>query len=156
MSVVILLAAAAILAGVVVVAMGRGGELERSRPRLPAQSDLRTWSDVAEYRPPGALLGYDAAATEHALALIARTIAERDAEIDWLRQRLADVQPDGDPGLPGQPGSGTDPDERSAVGRDDSLPAASWPGPQAAAEDPAVQAGYSVLPGPYGQAGEDA
>ena len=34
-------------------------------------------------------------------------------------------------------------------------PAAGWPGPRVAAEDPAVQAGYSVLPGPYGQAGED-
>jgi hypothetical protein len=89
--VVIVLAAAVILGGVVVVAMGRGGELSRERPDLPARSDFRTWSDVARYRPPPALLGYHAGATEHALSLIARTIAERDAEIDWLRNRLAEV-----------------------------------------------------------------
>jgi hypothetical protein len=39
-------------------------------------------------------MGYHAAATERALALIARTIAERDAEIDWLRRRLAELQPE--------------------------------------------------------------
>jgi hypothetical protein len=91
--VAIVLAAAVILGGIIVVAMGKGGELSRERPDLPARADFRSWSDVADYRPPGALLGYHAAATEHALALIARTIAERDAEIDWLRRRLAEVQP---------------------------------------------------------------
>ena len=91
MPVVFILAAAAILGGVVVVAMGRGGELGRDRSELPARSEFRTWSDVAGYRPPPALLGYHAGATEHALSLIARTIAERDAEIDWLRKRLAEV-----------------------------------------------------------------
>ena len=91
MSVVVIVVAAVILGGVVVVAMGRGGELSRDRPELPARSDFRTWSDVAGYRPPPALLGYHAGATEYALSLIARTIAERDAEIDWLRNRLAEV-----------------------------------------------------------------
>ena len=93
MLVAIVLAAAVILGGIIVVAMGKGGELSRERPELPARADFRSWSDVAHYRPPGGLLGYHAAATEHALALIARTIAERDAEIDWLRRRLAEVQP---------------------------------------------------------------
>jgi hypothetical protein len=130
---VIFLAAAVILGGVVVVAMGRGGELARGRPRLPARTDLRTWSDVARYRPPAALLGYHAGATEHALALIARTIAERDAEIDWLRQRLAEVVPDADPGIPRQ--------SAGAV-------------PAEAQEPPAVQAGLAAQPAPYSPAGE--
>jgi hypothetical protein len=91
--VAIVLAAVVILVGVIVVAMGKGGELSRERPELPARTNFRSWSDVASYRPPGALLGYHAAATERALMLIARTIAERDAEIEWLRQRLAEVQP---------------------------------------------------------------
>jgi hypothetical protein len=95
--VVIFLAAAVILGGVVVVAMGRGGELSRERPELASRSDFRTWSDIARYRPPAALLGYHAGATEHALSLIARTLAERDAEIDWLRKRLAEVQPESVP-----------------------------------------------------------
>jgi hypothetical protein len=91
-AIVIVLAAVAILAGVVVVAMGRGGELARERPAEPAVTDFRAWSDVASYRPPGALLGYHAGATEYALAQVARVIAERDAEIDLLRRRLAAAQ----------------------------------------------------------------
>jgi hypothetical protein len=91
-SAVIVIAAIVILAGVVVVAMGRGGELARDQPAEPAASDFRTWYDVASYRPPGALLGYDAAATEHALGEIARAMADRDAEIDVLRRRLAAVE----------------------------------------------------------------
>jgi hypothetical protein len=91
-AIVIVLAAGVILAGVVVVAMGRGGELARDQRAEPAATDFRTWSDVASYRPPGALLGYDAGATEYALAQVARAIAERDAEIDLLRRRLAAAQ----------------------------------------------------------------
>jgi hypothetical protein len=86
---VIVIAALVILAGVVVVAMGRGGELSRDQPAEPAATDFRTWYEVASYRPPGALLGYDAGATERALTEIAQAIADRDAEIDELRQRLA-------------------------------------------------------------------
>jgi hypothetical protein len=93
--VAIVLAAAVILGGVVVVAMGRGGELSRERPELPLQTDFRNWSDVAEYQPPPALIGYDARATQHALSLIARTLAERDAEIEWLRNRIAELRPAG-------------------------------------------------------------
>jgi hypothetical protein len=92
--VVLLLAALVIVGGIAVVAMGKGGELSRERPDLPAPADFRTWSDVADYRPPAALLGYHAGATVQALALVARTIAEQDAEIDWLRSRLAEVQPE--------------------------------------------------------------
>jgi hypothetical protein len=94
---VIVIAAIVILAGVVVVAMGRGGELARDRPAKPAASDFRTWYDVAGYRPPTALLGYDAAATEQALSEIARVIADRDAEIDLLRRRLATADLPADP-----------------------------------------------------------
>jgi hypothetical protein len=92
--VVIFLVAAVILGGIVVVAMGRGGELAREKVELPATGDLRSWSGVARYRPPPALLGYHAAATEQALMIIARSIAERDAEISWLRSRLAELQPE--------------------------------------------------------------
>ena len=127
MPVVIVLVAAVILGGVVVVAMGRGGELGREQPKAHARPDFRTWADVARYRPPAALLGYHAGATEHALSLIARTIAERDAEIDWLRNRLAEVAReqaasgeqgsdgagyDGSPGV-GAPGFQTEPADDS-------------------------------------------
>jgi hypothetical protein len=91
-AIVIVLAAVAILVGVVVVATGRGGELAREQPADTLATNFRTWSDVASYRPPAALLGYHAGATEHALAQVARAIAERDAEIDLLRRRLAAAQ----------------------------------------------------------------
>jgi hypothetical protein len=91
--VLIVIAAIVIVAGTVVVALGRGGELARDRPREPTQADFQTWSDVASYRPPGALLGYHAGATEHALTQLAMVIAERDAEIDALRRRLAAAEP---------------------------------------------------------------
>jgi hypothetical protein len=112
--VAIILAAAVILGGVVVVAMGRGGELARERPDAPASAEFRTWSDVAQYRPPAALLGYHARTTEHALSLIARTIAERDAEIEWLRQRLAEARPGLGPYFPDEAGSDA-PDEAGSA-----------------------------------------
>jgi hypothetical protein len=116
--VAIILAAAVILGGVVVVAMGRGGELARERPDVPASSEFRTWSDVAHYRPPAALLGYHARTTEHALSLIARTIAERDAEIEWLRKRLAEARPEFGPYSPDSPDSPYD----DAIAEEDDSP----------------------------------
>jgi hypothetical protein len=161
-SVAIVLATVVILGGIVVVAMGKGGELSRERPELPARTDFRSWRDVADYRPPAALLGYHAAATERALALIARTIAERDAEIDWLRKRLAEFQPE-------RPGGTADAEDLAADGSaaeaalpaDDALipmdeavrplceevlpPKVSW---QAGGTAPGVAAGYAAnLPG---------
>lgn len=100
MTAALFVAAAVILVGVVVVALGYGGELARDRADLPASDDLRTAADVANYVPPAALLGYHAAATERALALSARAIAERDAEIARLRSRLAVP-----PGFAPEPGS---------------------------------------------------
>jgi hypothetical protein len=94
--VVIILAALAILGGIVVAAMGRGGELARpSEDALPV-ADFESGADVARYRPPPALLGYDAGATEYALLLAGRALADRDAEIAWLRSRLRELQPEGE------------------------------------------------------------
>jgi hypothetical protein len=94
--VAIILVAVVILAGIVVVAMGHGGELARPAADEPDATDFTSWSDVASYRPPAALLGYHAGATEHALQRISRTLAERDAEIAWLRLKLRELQPEGE------------------------------------------------------------
>jgi hypothetical protein len=143
--VVIVLAAAVILGGVVVVAMGRGGELSRERPDLPARSDFRTWSDVARYRPPPALLGYHAGATEHALSLIARTIAERDAEIDWLRNRLAEaIQTEPAPADQGSAEQGSSEQGSSDQG---SAELASTSAGTDQDDDLGLQAGYHEVPG---------
>jgi hypothetical protein len=88
--------AVVILGGIVVVAMGRGGELSRDTVAGRADVDFDSWADVASYRPPPALLGYEAGATEEALTLISRAMADRDAEIAWLRGRLRELQPEGE------------------------------------------------------------
>jgi len=94
-SIAIILVAVVIIVGVVVVAMGGGGELARDVDE-PADIDFQSWTDVARYRPPAALLGYHAAATERALQRIATVMADKDAEIAWLRGRLEQYEPEGE------------------------------------------------------------
>jgi hypothetical protein len=91
--VVLLIAAAAILCGVIVVAMGRGGELAPSVPdSKPLDAEIVTAADVALLRPPVAIWGYDIRATDAALNMVARTVTERDIEIVSLRRRIADLE----------------------------------------------------------------
>jgi hypothetical protein len=89
--ILLLLAAAVILAGVVSVAMGHGGEMaEFAMDYLPP--DLVTAADVAVLRPPSAIWGYNAQVTDEALNQIAQVITERDVEIAVLRQQLAELR----------------------------------------------------------------
>jgi hypothetical protein len=91
--IVLIVAAVAILGGVIVVAMGRGGELAPSSADVrPLDTDIVTAADVALLRPPAALWGYDMRATDEALNQVARTVTERDVEIADLRRQLADMQ----------------------------------------------------------------
>ncbi len=86
---VLLAAAIAILVGVVVVAMGRGGEIVRFHRDLPlVPLRIRTAADVATLRLPLGLFGYDEPATDAALEVAARLLAEQDAEITRLRAEL--------------------------------------------------------------------
>ena len=86
---VLLAAAVAILAGVVAVAMGGGGELAISRRDLPVTPPrIRTASDVARLRLPLGLFGYQADSADEVLQLLAGQLAERDAEIARLRQEV--------------------------------------------------------------------
>jgi hypothetical protein len=90
MSLVLLLAAAAILGGVIAVAMGRGGELAFSLADSAAYGrELTSASDLAAFRPPPAFLGYSAQATDEALRQVTRAMAERDAELALLRREVA-------------------------------------------------------------------
>jgi len=117
--VVLLIVAVAILCGVVVVAMGRGGELGRPAADVrPLDGEIVTAADVALLRPPAALWGYDMRATDEALNMVARTVTERDVEIAILRRQIAEleaaakephpdfqpkVQPPGRPQAPARP-----------------------------------------------------
>jgi hypothetical protein len=91
--VVLLIAAAAILAGVVLAALGRlNGMAASPADFAPLELDDLTAADVALLRPPTALWGYNTAATDEALQLIARSVTERDVEIARLRRQLAELQ----------------------------------------------------------------
>jgi hypothetical protein len=90
---VILIAAVAVLAGVTVVALGRGGEIAHFRADYsPLKLDEVTATDVVLFRPPFTLWGYNSQATDEALARIADALTERDIEITALRQEVADLQ----------------------------------------------------------------
>jgi hypothetical protein len=91
--VVMLVAAIAVLAGVVYVATGRGGELAFFQADYsPLKMDEVTSTDVALFRPSTALWGYNMHATDEALTRIASAITERDIEISALQQRVADLE----------------------------------------------------------------
>jgi hypothetical protein len=96
---VLLAAAIAILVGVVVVAMGGGGEIVRFHRDLPlVPPPIRTAADIGTLQFPLGLFGYQAEATEAALAAAARLLAEQDAEIARLRAELWQLtaRPNGD------------------------------------------------------------
>src|ERR1700753_2396523 len=118
-----LVAAVVILAGVVVVASGRGGQLAAAEPDYPP-IDLGpvTSADVALLRPPSAAWGYNMRVTDEALEVIAKGVTERDVQIAALEQEVADLR--------GQLGGGPTPGE----------PEPEWP---AQAED-TVAAGPNV------------
>jgi hypothetical protein len=123
-SIAILIAAVFIICGVFVVAKGGGGELARDRTEMPVEPDIWTGTEVARFRPPPALLGYDPGATEWAFSVIGRSIDERDEEIAWLRGRLAELQPETMPTagvLAGREGSSPGPaTARDRAGREGS------------------------------------
>jgi hypothetical protein len=100
----LLLAAAAIIAGVVVVAMGRGGELRLVRRDLPdVRFRLRNPEDVAMLRLPLGLLGYQEHATGDALRAIARVLDDKDAEISRLREEVRRLRSEGPAPAPDPP-----------------------------------------------------
>jgi hypothetical protein len=89
--ILLLLAAVVILAGVVSVAMGHGGEMaEFAMDYLPP--DMGAAADVVLLRPPSALWGYNVQVTDEALNRVAQVITERDVEIAVLRQQLAELR----------------------------------------------------------------
>jgi hypothetical protein len=85
--------AAAILGGVVLAALGRGGEMATfAGDTAPIELDEVSATDIALLRPPMSLWGYNAQATEDALRVIARSVTARDVEIATLRKELADLR----------------------------------------------------------------
>ncbi len=91
--VILVLATAAILAGVVLAALGRAGEMATfPGDGPPLEPDGLTAADVALYRPSMAFWGYYVPAVEEAFQLIARTVTAKDAEIAALREELDELR----------------------------------------------------------------
>ncbi len=101
-----LLAALAVLAGIVIVASGRGGEMAYEHPDYPPL-DLGpvTAADVALLRPPSAAWGYNMRVTDEALTQIARAMSERDVRISALEQRVSDLREELSRGPAPRPGA---------------------------------------------------
>ena len=93
---VLVVAAAVIVVGMIVVAVGRGGEMTEFSPDLPPlETEIATAADVALLQLPIApvvLGGYHKSYTDEVLNLVARAVTERDVEIATLRRQIADMQ----------------------------------------------------------------
>jgi hypothetical protein len=88
--VVVLIAAAVVIGGVILVALGRGGEMASFQPDYaPLDLGQVTAADVALLQPPRGLWGYSPQAVEEALQVIAHAVSQRDVEIERLRQEVA-------------------------------------------------------------------
>jgi hypothetical protein len=137
MPVVLVMAAVAILAGVVVIAVGRGGELAIVRSDIPpVRFDLFTPADVAAFRPRLAFFGYSARVTDDALLQIARAVAERDAELSRLRVQLTAVRDQLDDGAEPGPARSPGADQEPAADRGMTNPGPADAWPEAARDEP--------------------
>jgi hypothetical protein len=82
----------AVVAGAVLVARGRGGELSVERnDYLELELGPVSATDIALLRPPMALWGYNMQATDEALDRIAASLRDRDVRIVALEQMVTDL-----------------------------------------------------------------
>ncbi len=96
--VVMVIAIIVVLAFVVYLARGRGGELSAERnDYVPLDLGPVSATDVALLRPPTGLWGYNMEATDEAMERIAESIRERDVRIVALEQLVTDLSRDSIP-----------------------------------------------------------
>ncbi|WP_433245054.1 hypothetical protein ACQPYK_42740 [Streptosporangium sp. CA-135522] len=95
MLVVLALAAVVILAGVVVVAMGRGGELGEFAPDVPPlnlpDAGRLGAADFMALQLPVSLVGYHTQSVDETLNRVVNALSERDTRIAVLEQRLSEL-----------------------------------------------------------------
>jgi hypothetical protein len=91
--VVLVIVAIVVLAGVVFVSTGRGGEMAYEHvDHAPLEMGPVSATDVVLLRPPTALWGYNMQVTDEALEQIAAAIRDRDVRIVALEQRIVDLR----------------------------------------------------------------
>ncbi|MGJ6961222.1 hypothetical protein ACSDR0_04870 [Streptosporangium sp. G11] len=95
MLVVLALAAVAVIAGVTVVAMGRGGELSEFAPDVPPlnlpQAGQLGAVDFMALQLPVSLVGYNTQSVDETLNRVAGALSERDTRIAVLEQRVSEL-----------------------------------------------------------------
>ncbi|GLZ07014.1 hypothetical protein Acsp03_44800 [Actinomadura sp. NBRC 104412] len=94
MAVVLVLACLAVLAAVVVLAMGRGGELSPARrdlPPLPPYED-RPFTGPEPFALPRGFWGYQVERTDEAIGRLRRAVYERDARMAALELRIGELE----------------------------------------------------------------
>jgi hypothetical protein len=93
--VVLALAALAILTGVVLVAMGKGGELTEFAPDVPPLSLPEAGQlgavDFMALQLPVSLVGYHTQSVDETLQRAASALSERDTRIAVLEQRVSEL-----------------------------------------------------------------
>jgi len=151
--VVLVLAGLAVLGAVVVLAMGRGGELAETHPDypelpLPTARPI-TGTEAALLKLPRGLWGYQVGFTDEAIHRLAYSLAERESRMAMLEQQLADLRYQlGEPAVTPE-GAWTQSGLRLEV--DPSLQAALQDDPEPFTPDP----GHAYEPGtPHGAADE--
>ncbi len=91
--VIMFLAALAILAGVVFVALGRGGELGTDTASwTPTSGGFMNMAGVQVQLPPTTMIGYDVHATLDELQWLAQALSDRNAQVAALRTEVARLQ----------------------------------------------------------------
>ncbi|MFV2178098.1 hypothetical protein ACFHW2_39735 [Actinomadura sp. LOL_016] len=95
--VVLGLAAVAVLGAVVLLAMGRGGELAATHPdHPPLPLGTEGWpvtaAETIHLRLPRTMWGYQPDLTDEAVRRLARALSDRDAEIAALRRENAELR----------------------------------------------------------------
>src|ERR1700730_16511567 len=99
--VVMVIAIIVVLAAVVYVAMGRGGELSVERnDYVPLDLGPVSATDVALLRPPTGMWGYNMQVTDEVMEQVAESIRERDVRIVALEQLVTDLSRDHAPPVP--------------------------------------------------------
>jgi hypothetical protein len=93
--VVLVLAAVTVIAGVTVVAMGRGGELTEFAPDVPPldlpDAGQLSAVDFMALQLPVSIVGYHTQSVDETLNRVANALSERDTRIAVLEQRVSEL-----------------------------------------------------------------
>jgi hypothetical protein len=106
--VVLVLAGVAVLGAVVVLAMGRGGELAETHPDYPplradAEGRPLVGPKDSAFRFPATIWGYQMQVTDEAVHRLTEALHERDARVAELERQLRDLRRHLGEGEPSRP-----------------------------------------------------